>query len=79
MFLWRNQKGVQALMEALSTKTLYGEFICESCRDEPGDSCTESCAMAWADELPQLGDEWWPPCKCCGTSAHLLAPLAPVS
>jgi hypothetical protein len=56
----------------------YGEFTCESCRDDPGESCTDACAMPWADELSPPEIDYWPSCRCCGRQAHLVRVLVPL-
>lgn len=53
----------------------YGVFVCESCRDNPGETCDDFCGEEWPAELPSLDDDFWPACSHCDTWASLVAPL----
>lgn len=55
--------------------TDYGVFVCETCRDNPSETCNDFCGDEWADELPSLADDFWPVCRCCRSWAYLVAPL----
>jgi hypothetical protein len=64
-------------MQEQTTASLYGVFVCETCRDEPSKDCSDYCGVEYADELPPLWADLIP-CKCCGADVHLVAPLAPL-
>lgn len=57
------------------TAIRYGIFECKACQESGADTCGDHCATSWPDELPPLGCDWWPSCKCCGGVASLVAPL----
>jgi hypothetical protein len=58
----------------------YGLYVCEPCRDDPGEDCGDACATTWTDELPPLWDKsFWPTCRCCGRSGQFVTPLAPIA
>jgi hypothetical protein len=57
----------------LSTGTAYGLYACEA------DEC-DGDGFPWAAEMPRdLEDDYQPSCACCGGSASLLTPLAPLA
>jgi hypothetical protein len=51
-------------------------YVCQACRDNPGDECGDQCECRLIDELPPFG---WPlpQCKCCGLALSIVTPLLP--
>ena len=61
------------------TAIRYGIFECRACiESDQNDNCGDHCATSWPDELPPLGDDFWPACRCCGGPASLVTPLMAV-
>jgi hypothetical protein len=60
------------------TAISYGLFQCFTCRDGEDEECGDSCFVPFLDELPPLGDDYWPSCKHCGAKGHLVTPLLTV-
>jgi hypothetical protein len=61
------------------TAIRYGVFECKACQESDAETCGDHCFMSWPDELPPLGDEWWPACKCCSGPASLVTPLLTIA
>ena len=61
------------------TAIRYGVFECKTCQESDDDACGDHCFVSWPDELPPLGDDYWPMCKCCGAAAHLVTPLLTIA
>jgi hypothetical protein len=55
---------------------MHALYVCPECRDEPGDDCSDYCAMRFAAELPPMGEPL-PACPCCGKLVQLGTPLLP--
>lgn len=79
---WSAGTGRRWQRAATAELPAYAEFVCVACRDEPGDACGDACGASWADELPPLWastpEDWRPTCRCCGSVAQLVSPLAAV-
>ncbi len=58
----------------------YAVYVCESCRNDPSEDCSDACGEVFADDLPPLwtGLDVWPQCKCCRADMSLVAPLVPL-
>jgi hypothetical protein len=55
----------------------FANFVCVTCRDHPGDECSDGCGL----EIPELLPPMWfeLQCECCGAELHLVSVLKPTA